>query len=298
MIRRRKAEWFAARRRGASPRWFTLGLMVLALAGGATGISSADPADAADDASAWIELAPGMRYRTFPLDDGALTRAPLHVVRIDPARVELLALFAGREGVDPMRCAEWCEVRDLELAVNLGMYDTDGQTHVGFARVGDHVASRRWVKSYHSGFAFGPREPELPGAVMLDLEDGDDRAYLERYDAAIQNLRLISSPGVSRWSENPRRWSEAALAQDRSGNLLVLFSSSPCTMGELNARLLALPLDIERAMHLEGGAQASLSIHTPALTLDLAGELVPGVTSEGASAQWPLPNVLGVRARK
>ena len=38
-----------------------------------------------------------------------------------------------------------------------------------------------------------------------------------------------------------------ALAQDKRGNLLVLFSSTPCTMGELNARLLALPLEIERA---------------------------------------------------
>jgi hypothetical protein len=61
-------------------------------------------------------------------------------------------------------------------------------------------------------------------------------------------------------------------------------------MRELNARLLALPLGIVRAMHAEGGSEASLSIRGPDLRVDLSGS--------GGGTQWPIPNVLGVlRAR-
>ena len=46
--------------------------------------------------------------------------------------------------------------------------------------------------------------------------------------------------------------------------------------GELNAMLLALPLGVVAAMHLEGGPEASLSIHAPGIDLDLAGSYETG----------------------
>lgn len=245
----------------------------------------------------WISLAPGVRYRVFSLVDAPLARAPLHVVELSPASVRPLAFFATREGIEPLRAGEWCATRDLMIAVNLGMYDTDGRTHIGYARSDDRVMSRRWVRSYQSALVFEPRDSALPSVTLLDLDLPGAREQMDDYGHAIQNLRLIASPGVNKWQENPRRWSEAALAQSRDGALLLVFSPTPCTMPELNARLLELPLGIERAMHLEGGAQASLSIHTPALTLDLSGELLPGVAGEGPTSQWPIPNVLGFRAR-
>jgi len=245
----------------------------------------------------WISLAPGVRYRVFSLVDAPLARAPLHIVEVSPESVRPLAYFAAREGIEPLRAGEWCAARDLMIAINLGMYDTDGHTHIGYARSGERVMSRRWVRSYQSGLVFEPRDTVQPWVTLLDLDLPGARERMDDYEHAIQNLRLIASPGVSKWEANPRRWSEAALAQSREGALLLVFSPTPCTMPELNARLLELPLDIERAMHLEGGAQASLSIHTPALTIDLSGELLPGVASVGPEAQWPIPNVLGFRAR-
>jgi hypothetical protein len=66
-------------------------------------------------------------------------------------------------------------------------------------------------------------------------------------------------------------------------------------MHELNDLLLHLPLDITQAMHLEGGPEASLSIHAGGVDLDLCGSYETGFEENDANAkQWPIPNVLGV----
>ena len=123
----------------------------------------------------------------------------------------------------------------------------------------------------------------------------------------VQNLRLIESParaagpaasGKSVWKPNGRRWSEAAVAQDRAGRILFLFSRTPFEMADFNRRLLALPLAIVRAFHAEGGPEASLSIHAGGLELDLAGSYETGfVENDGNAKQWELPNVIGARAK-
>jgi hypothetical protein len=48
-------------------------------------------------------------------------------------------------------------------------------------------------------------------------------------------------------------------------------------------------------MHVEGGPEASLSIHVPGLDLDLAGSYETGFLPDDSNReQWPIPNVLGV----
>ena len=66
-------------------------------------------------------------------------------------------------------------------------------------------------------------------------------------------------------------------------------------MRDFNALLLSLPLDIQQAMHLEGGPEASLSIHVPGLDVDLCGSYETGfLENDSNKAQWAIPNVLGV----
>jgi len=66
-------------------------------------------------------------------------------------------------------------------------------------------------------------------------------------------------------------------------------------MFHFNRRLLALPLDIVSAMHVEGGPEASLSIRAPGVRLDLAGSFETAFReNDGNAEQWALPNVIGV----
>ena len=90
-------------------------------------------------------------------------------------------------------------------------------------------------------------------------------------------------------------WGQAAVAQDKEGRLLFLFVREGQQMSDFNRLLLASDLGVVRAMHVEGGPEASLSIHTPTLRLDLAGSYETGFTeNDDNAAQWPIPNVLGV----
>jgi hypothetical protein len=66
-------------------------------------------------------------------------------------------------------------------------------------------------------------------------------------------------------------------------------------MRDFNQLLLRLPLDVQQAMHLEGGPEASLSIHAPGIDLDLSGSYETGFLEDDSNReQWPLPNVIGV----
>ena len=118
---------------------------------------------------------------------------------------------------------------------------------------------------------------------------------LAAYGTVVQNLRLIRAPGHGVWAKQDRRWSEAAVAADGSGRVLFLFTRQPYSMQELNAKLLALPLGITAAMHVEGGPEASLSIHAGGVDLDLNGSYETGFNeNDDEAAQWPIRNVLGV----
>jgi hypothetical protein len=138
---------------------------------------------------------------------------------------------------------------------------------------------------------------------VVDRESIKTARLLKDYDTVVQNLRLIKhthTRGKPRgvWSPQPRRWSEAAVALDRRGRLLFLFARAPLSMHQLNGLLLRLPLGIVRAMHMEGGPEASLSIHAGGVDLDLCGSFETGfVPDDTNSEQWPIPNVLGVLRR-
>lgn len=240
----------------------------------------------------WQEVQEGVEYAAI---GGANER--MHVVRIDPDRAPLTAAMAKAGDKQLHTAAEWCHERGLAVAINLGMFQTDYLTNVGHAHAPGHVNNGHWAAKYQSVLAFAPKKKGVPGAVLLDLDAGD-KGRLVDYGAAVQNLRLIRAPGRNVWMQQGRQWSESAVAMDKQGRILFIFSRQPYGMLDFNAKLLALPLDITNAMHVEGGPEASLSIHGGGIDLDLNGSYDLSFNEEtDGPQQWPIPNVLGV-ARK
>jgi hypothetical protein len=177
------------------------------------------------------------------------------------------------------------------------MYQGDHLTNVGYLRNGGHVQNSRWNRTYKSALAFGPRKEGLPAAVLLDLDEPASASKLEGYHTVIQNLRLMKGSGINVWGKTDRKWSEAAVGIDQEGRILFLFCRSPYTMWHFNERVKALSLDIIRLMHAEGGPEASLSIHSNGIDLDLAGSYETGFWPNDINReQWPVPNVIGVQA--
>jgi len=250
-------------------------------------------------AAEWKELQAGVSYATIRVaDKPAYGDGLFHVVRVDPAKAGLRAYAASLDRVEARTAAEWAKRKNLAVVINAGMFDIDDRrAHSGYFRIGDHTNSGHWVRSYKSALLV-PRSSQPPPARLIDL-DGDEVPELSDYAVVVQYLRLIKSPGTNVWTENGRRWSEAAVAMTRGGEILFVFSRTPFSMRDFNARLLALGLDVIRAMHVEGGPEASLSIHAGGVDLDLCGSYETGfVESDENERQWAIPNVLGVERAK
>jgi hypothetical protein len=232
---------------------------------------------------AWRLIQPGVELASVE---------QLHVVRVDPAQARLTVALASEEKGAPRTAAEWCRASHLSVAINLGMLQGDGRSNVGYLRHGKHINNGRW-NDYGAVLAF-----DATKAIWLDRDRSNPSQQTAAYDVVVQNLRLITTGRKNVWSASNKRWSEAAVAIDSKGRLLFVFSRAPWSMREFNALLLQLPLDVAGAMHVEGGPEASLSIHGGGVDLDLAGSYETGFwENDGNRQQWPIPNVIGVMGR-
>jgi hypothetical protein len=219
----------------------------------------------------------------------------MHVVRADPTKVGLELLTASGIGGAPRKASEWCQERKLAVAINAGMFQDDHKTNVGFLRSGSHQNNPH-LNAYRSLLVFDPSEPKTGPLRLVDLDAEDGATALRLYKSGVQNLRLIKADRVNVWAPSERAWSEAAIGTDESGRLLLVFSRAPYSMREFNRVLLDLPLDVRAAMHVEGGPEASLSIHAGGVDLDLAGSYETSFNENDLNLrQWALPNVLGVK---
>lgn len=255
--------------------------------------AAAEPAPAV----AFRPLQPGVEYGAL-----VLTEKPqggdgrLHVVRIDPKQATLELGLASESGA--MRtAAQWSAQKHLVAVINAGMFETDYRSNVGRLVHQGHVNQRAWKKSYQSVLALHPDVEGVPSATMLDRDAPGFAEAVKPYRTVVQNLRLIKAPGENVWKPNGRKWSEAFVAQDGEGRLLFCFTRTPFEMAELMTRVLASGLGVVRAMHVEGGPEASLSVRGKDLSLDLSGSYETGFFPRDTNdRQWELPNVIGVRA--
>jgi hypothetical protein len=249
--------------------------------------------------SPWQSLAPGLEWGTFhanaatPVGDATLT-----VLRIDPQLWELKALSISETGdAQGMTARQWCERHPLVAATNAGMFMTDYRTHVGIMKNRRHTNAARF-NGYQSVAAFDPVSDSLPPFRIFDLDE-HEQADIERdYRGLVQNLRLIKKPGINRWGQQPKKWSEAALGEDKDGNILFIFARSPYSMRDFNQLLLGLPIGLVAAQHLEGGPEAQLYFQFGTTSFEGFGSYETGFYESDANDRaWAVPNVLGIGRR-
>lgn len=249
----------------------------------------------------WRSLAPGMDLGVFTAaKPSGIGDSRITVLRIDPALWDLELVGRSRTGeAAGLTARQWSEKRKLAVAINAGMFATDYKTHVGYMGCREHVNNGH-VNAYQSVAAFDPRHDGLPRFRIFDLDvpGVKMKTILQDYAAAVQNLRLIKRPGQNQWSQQAKKWSEAALGEDDKGRILFIFSRSPFSMHDLNRELLALGIGLVSAQHLEGGPEVQLYLHVGDVELELVGSYETSFREhDGNDAAWPIPNVLGVRPK-
>jgi hypothetical protein len=249
----------------------------------------------------WEIISPGMEIKYVAVSGGdAPAGARIAVLRIDPRKWELEAMGTSRTAETSGHTArEWAERNRFAAVINAGMFKTDYKTHLGYLRYGGHVNNER-VNNYQSVAAFEPRDPANAAFHIFDLDAPGVTfaAILKDYASVAQNLRLIKRPGTNQWVQQTRKWSEAALGEDDAGRALFIFSRAPFSMHDLNQKLLAAGIGLVAAQHLEGGPEAQLYVRAGKFELEMFGSYETSFVENDTNAKpWPIPNVIGVRAR-
>ena len=93
---------------------------------------------------------------------------------------------------------------------------------------------------------------------------------------------MISCKGANVWTQQPKRWSTAAIATDREGRVLLIHVRSPYTVHDLIDNLRKLPLSIDRAMYVEGGPEAQLYVKSGGEEHEFFGSYETGFTESDA----------------
>ena len=242
-------------------------------------------ATAAAGADVWQELETGLEIAHFDSRTRTVSaKGDLMVLRVEPRIFSLQLLATDRKAGKPGRnVAQWCRDKGLIAAINAGMYQADMRTHVGFCQVDGKVING-FANDYLSVAAFGPVDVADPPFRIFDLDETPMDEVLRRYRNVVQNLRLIKRGGENRWQPATDQWREAALAEDHRGRALLVYCRTAWSMYEFNEILLALPLNVVAAQHLEGRSPARFWIDHPQYK---AGPEAPAPGPE-------LPNVIGV----
>jgi uncharacterized protein YigE (DUF2233 family) len=220
-------------------------------------------------------------------------------IRFD-TRIYTLKLLCATE-FDSVNCTarEWCRNHNLIAAVNAGMYAKDYRTHIGYMKNFKYINNARVAGSYKAFVAMNPKSPQIPEVRIFDLTCDPLATFKDKYNTLVQNLRMVSCTRTNVWSAQQQRSSIACLATDSAGRVLILFSESPWQVNDFIDMLLKLPLGINRALYLEGGAPASLYFNYKGTVIAKNGIYETGDdTQRTFSLAYPLPNVFGVVKKK
>lgn len=276
----------------------------LATAALAALLASPDPAATAPArteaaiGSPWQALEPGLDYALFDGPPAEAGDRKIAVVRIDPARFELRLLNASAPGEGEIRTARaWAYRVGASAAINASMYQEDYRTSVSLMRTREHVNQRRISKD-KAVLAFDPVVSGIPSVRMVDRECDDLGEAVRGYGTLVQSIRMISCDRRNVWSPSERKFSAAAIGVDRKGRVLFLHARTPWRVHELAAALLELPIDLARAMYVEGGPEAQLYVRGGGREIERLGGLSGPARAADPGKAWPVPNVIVAMRRR
>lgn len=262
-------------------------------------ILSGDVLFAEDNNDNWLQIEPGFYQGVFlaPLKS-EFGDSRITILKIDPQYFVIDIFCESNQGRKQRTLKEWSAGFGLVAAINAGMFATDHVTSVGYLKSGKHVNNPHFNKKYNCVFACSPLDQEVPLAQIIDLRCQEFSKWKDKYRSFSQSIRMISCRQKNVWQQQSRKWSIAALAMDKSGNILLIHSRSPYTVHDFIDILLELPLDIYTAMYLEGGPMASLYYFSGGIGKELVGSYETGLfLTDNNTTSWPIPNVIGVKRK-
>lgn len=251
-------------------------------------------------AGVWQKLAPGLDLGFFQSPNPSETDdSMIRVLRIEPARYKLRLLNASAsENGRPLSTKEWCRQNGLAAAINASMYQADLKASVSLMRTKNHINNPRLSKDM-AILAFDRYSPDVPQVKIIDRECEDFNTWKTKYKTLIQSIRMISCQGKNVWTPQPQEWSTAAIGIDHHNRVLFIHVGSHYRTHDLINILKMLPLNIARAMYVEGGPQAQLYINVGTHEYEFVGNYKMDIEENmNTLFSRPIPNVVGISLRK
>ncbi len=220
------------------------------------------------------------------------------VLRIDPARYSFLLLNASAPGNgSSLTAREWCTRSGAVAAINASMYQGDFKTSVALMQTATHVNNKK-LTSDNAVMAFDRRDTTVPPVQIVDRTCQDFASLKQHYRTLVQNIRMVSCHQTNVWSQQPKRWSAAAIGTDTKGRVLFIHCRSAYSVHDLTGILLGLPIGLYNAMYVEGGPEAQIYVNTGGHEIELVGSYETGFFEDDSNSHaWPVPNVIAVVRR-
>jgi phosphodiester glycosidase len=270
-------------------------LITAALAG--FGFLSKDPAaQNKPKQKPWVLLEPGLEFGAFVSPDKSPVGDNLiRILKIDPKRFQFRLLNASASpGNKRLSARKWARKNGLVAAINASMYQADKLTSVSLMKTFGHV-NNNWYSKDRSLLVFDPKKKSLPQSQILDRDCQSVDQLRTLYHTLIQSIRMISCDGRNVWEQQNKKWSTAAIGMNQLGDILFIHVRSPFSTHDLIDNLLKLPIQLKRAMYVEGGSEAQMFIHSGKTEMEFVGSYSTGATETDANAlAWPIPNVVGI----
>jgi len=244
----------------------------------------------------WIQLEPGLEFGAFISPDKSPVGDNLiRILKIDPSRFQFRLLNASASpGGERLSANQWAQKNGMVAAINASMYQADKRTSVSLMKTFGHV-NNSWFSKDRALLVFDPKKRSLPQAQILDRDCQSVDQLRTLYHTLVQSIRMISCEGKNVWEQQDKKWSTAAIGMNQTGDILFIHVRSPFSTHDLIDNLLKLPIQLKRAMYVEGGSEAQMYIHSGKNELEFVGSYSTGANeTDTNSLAWPIPNVVGI----
>jgi len=142
------------------------------------------------------------------------------------------------------------------------------------------------VKGWKGLLAAHPTRCGLPTATVIDLDEHPYSLQSLPFTVAVQSLMLFDARGKLRTRKSNRVANRTVVAEDQRGRILVICTEGGYTLWEMSMLLQEGPLEIRRAMVLDGGFETQMVVCSGSFSYKLYGKW-----SSGDSGGWSLPGI-------
>lgn len=246
----------------------------------------------------FYSLRPGIEFGVLPGDPYCHRgSSDIAVLRLDPARVRLsMEHCATQPDQAPLDILEWQRRTGAAAVFNAGQYYPD-YTYMGLFVSGGRVVSDRLHPGFKAALVAGPKGGGT-AARVLDLERHPIDPEALRWGEVAQSFMLFDEKGRVRVRKSSQIANRTAVAQDRSGRLVVFTTEGSYTLWEFAGLLKSSPLSLTHAMSMDGGDEAVLCVRVGGFRYASFGRLEEnGQVPNPRTTTVPLPAVVAVFPR-